>query len=138
MAQPTRVPQAERRARTQARLLDAAVECVADLGYAATTTIDVARRAGVSRGAQQHHFRTKAELVAAAIDHAFTKRLALFKAAATAADLQGDPVATTVDIIWSMFEEPVALAWVELTIASRTDRDLHRRIAAVSENMRAA
>src|SRR3712207_8939771 len=97
MAQPTRVPQAERRARTQARLLDAAVECLADLGYAATTTIDVARRAGVSRGAQQHHFRTKAELMAAAIDHAFTQRLALFQSAASTADFEeGDAVGSAV------------------------------------------
>jgi AcrR family transcriptional regulator len=138
MAQFSRVPQAERRARTQSRLLDAAVACLADLGYAATTTVDVAHRAGVSRGAQQHHFRTKAELMAAAIDHAFTQRLGLFQAAATAADLEADPVGSAVDIIWSMFEEPVALAWIELTMASRTDSDLHQRVAAVSENMRAA
>ena len=138
MTQVGRVPQAERRARTQARLLDAAVACLADLGYASTTTVDVAHRAGVSRGAQQHHFRTKAELMAAAIDQAFTQRLELFQAAVASADLEGDPVGSAVDIVWSMFDEPVALAWIELTIASRADSDLHRRIAAVSEKMRAA
>src|SRR5258708_3339100 len=41
--------QAERRATTQARLLDATIECVAELAYHRTTTAEVARRAGLSR-----------------------------------------------------------------------------------------
>src|SRR5580765_2376049 len=66
--------QAERSAATRARLLDATIECVLDLGYARTTTIEIARRAGLSRGAQLHHFPTKIELVTAAIEHLFTRR----------------------------------------------------------------
>jgi AcrR family transcriptional regulator len=48
--------QAERRESTRTALLDAAVECLIDEGYAAVTTRGVAERAGVSQGAQQHHF----------------------------------------------------------------------------------
>jgi len=50
--------QEERRASTRARLLDATVECLVDHGYAATTTTVIAERAGVSRGAQLHHYPT--------------------------------------------------------------------------------
>src|SRR5258706_14432846 len=61
--------QAERRAGTRALLLEATVECLAERGYAGTTTTEVARRAGLSRGAQLHHFGTKTDLVTAAVEH---------------------------------------------------------------------
>jgi AcrR family transcriptional regulator len=61
--------QEERRSRTQARLLEATMECLVDLGWSGTSTTEVARRAGVSRGAQQHHYPTKMVLVAAALEH---------------------------------------------------------------------
>src|SRR5687767_4439256 len=66
--------QEERSAATRERLLDATVECLVDLGYAKTTTTEVVRRAGVSRGAQVHHFPTKADLVQNAVVHLASKR----------------------------------------------------------------
>jgi len=74
VAQRARRTQAERTASTRARLLDATLECLCDLGYARTTTPEIARRAGLSRGAQLHHFPTKAELVTGAIEHLFARR----------------------------------------------------------------
>src|SRR5256714_14152289 len=59
--------QADRRAATQAALLDAAIETLVDDGSAALTTRGVSERAGVSQGAQQHYFPTKTALVQAAI-----------------------------------------------------------------------
>ena len=63
---------------TRAALLDAAIECLVKRGYAATTTIETARRAGVSRGAELHHFPSKAELLTTAVDHLFDRRRAEF------------------------------------------------------------
>ena len=57
--------QAERSATTQGKLLVAALECLVEHGYGGTTTTLVAERAGVSRGAQLHHYPTRAALVAA-------------------------------------------------------------------------
>ncbi|MGA8126368.1 MAG: helix-turn-helix domain-containing protein, partial [Mycobacterium sp.] len=51
--------QAERSAAMRTRLLDATIECLVSYGYAGTTTPRVAERAGVTRGAQIHHFRSK-------------------------------------------------------------------------------
>ena len=51
--------QAERTTETRRRVLDAAVECLIDRGYAKTTVEEVARRAGVSLGAERHHFPSK-------------------------------------------------------------------------------
>ena len=57
----------QQRLATRRRIVRAAVDSFEALGYAATTTLEVQRRAGVSRGALLHHFRTRAELVAAAV-----------------------------------------------------------------------
>ena len=56
-------PQQERSRATQARLLEATVECLVEHGWSGTTTTVVAERAGVSRGAQLHHYPTRAALV---------------------------------------------------------------------------
>ena len=61
------MPQQERSRATQARLLEATVECLVERGWSGTTTTVVAAMAGVSRGAQLHHYPTKASLVMAAV-----------------------------------------------------------------------
>ncbi|MGC9544677.1 helix-turn-helix domain-containing protein, partial [Streptomyces sp. UG1] len=48
----------EQRVATRAQIVDAAVESLIEVGVAATTTLEVQRRAGVSRGALLHHFPT--------------------------------------------------------------------------------
>ena len=68
-SKPLRRSQDERTAQTRARVLDAVLGCLVERGYAGTTTTAVAARAGVSRGAQLHHYRTRAALVAAAVEH---------------------------------------------------------------------
>src|SRR5580700_10650527 len=80
---PARVrrTQGERSAAMRERLLDAAIDCLYELGYSGTTTIEVAARAGVSRGAQLHHFPTKEHLVTLAVRHVLAKRLEEFRTA---------------------------------------------------------
>ena len=67
--------QAERSATTQRLLLDATVACLVELGYGGTTTAAVAERAGVSRGAQLHHYGTRQRLMGAAVEHLAARRL---------------------------------------------------------------
>jgi AcrR family transcriptional regulator len=55
-------------------LLEAAVDSLVELGFARTTTLEVQRRAGVSRGALLHHFPSKAELLVATIAHLAERR----------------------------------------------------------------
>ncbi len=122
---------------TRARLLDAALDCLVDRGHAATTTIEVARRAGVSRGAQLHHFPTKAELLAAAVEHLLERRLVEFRDALAAIDPTADLLDEAIDLLWSMFEGPVFVAWVELWIGARTDPELAAAVAAMDERFTA-
>jgi len=72
----TREPQQDRGWATRARLLESAVSCLAELGWGGATVSVIASRAGVSRGATQHYFRTREDLLTAALEHMADVRLA--------------------------------------------------------------
>ena len=85
----TRVPQADRTRAMRARLLEATVELLVERGFAGTSTTLVSDRAGVSRGAQLHHFPTKNDLVVAAVEHLTERRGAELAARGGAACRRG-------------------------------------------------
>jgi AcrR family transcriptional regulator len=124
--------QEERSAATRARLLDATLECLAELGYARTTTTEIAERGGVSRGAQLHHFPTKAELVIEAVEHLFERRDQEFREAFARRPAGAEPVRAAVDLLWSMVAGPTFHAWLELVVAARTDPQLKPHVAALT------
>jgi len=64
-------PQQDRSRATRERLLEAALESLAEVGWHGTTVVAVAARAGVSRGAAQHHFTTRDDLVRATLERVF-------------------------------------------------------------------
>ena len=130
---PRRRTQAERTATTCARLLDATIDCLLDVGYARTTTTDIARRAGVSRGAQLHHFPTKAELVTAAVEHLSMRRHAEFVRAIGKLPAGEGRTVAAIDLLWSILSSGTFYAWLELLVASRTDAGLRRSMTAVTE-----
>ncbi|KZF01291.1 MAG: TetR/AcrR family transcriptional regulator [Rhodococcus sp. (in: high G+C Gram-positive bacteria)] len=115
---PERRTQAERTAGTQAKLLDAAIECLVEIGFAKTSTQEIARRAGVSRGAQLHHFPTKELLVIAAVEHLVDRRLDEILAT------DPDPE-RGVEVLSEAFSGPLFHAALELWVAARTDPALH-------------
>lgn len=133
-AEPPRArrTQAERREQTRGRLLDAAIASLVSFGYAGTTTTAVAARAGVSRGAQLHHFPTRADLVAAAIEHLFERMRLEYREVFS--PTAGMDVEAAVDLLWSMFEKADFAAVLELYMAARTDADLREKLAPVAES----
>lgn len=118
---PERRTQAERTASTQAKLLDAAIDCLVELGFAKTSTQEIARRAGVSRGAQLHHFPTKESLVIAAVGHLVERRLDEILAT------DPDPE-RGVEVLSEAFSGPLFYAALELWVAARTDPALHEAV----------
>lgn len=116
----------ERSTRTRRRLLDATVDCLVEVGYAGTTTHEVARRAGVTRGALLHHYPTKQELVTAAVAHLDWLRLLDFQQRFAELGPEDDPVDRVVEILWELMHDRRAYADLELQIAARTDPELHR------------
>lgn len=127
--------QEERRAETQARLLDATVDCLAELGWSGTSTTEVARRAQVSRGAQQHHYRTKLDLVAAAVEHLVRRQQAEFERAFTALPPDRRTGASALDLLWSVFCSRSFRAMAELLNAARTDKALREPCAELTEQV---
>jgi AcrR family transcriptional regulator len=63
--------QAERTAATRERILAAVVESIAEVGFGQTTASEIARRAGVTWGAVQHHFGDKDGILAAVLEQSF-------------------------------------------------------------------
>jgi len=125
----TRVPQEERTRAMRARLLEATVELLVEKGYAGTSTTLVSERAGVSRGAQLHHFPTKQDLVVAAVLHVTEVRGA--ELAAAAENLPTGPKRTraVLQVLGDHFTSPVFTAALELWVAARTDADLLAEVA---------
>lgn len=123
--------QEERSAATRTRLLDATIDCLFELGFAGTTTTVIAERAGVSRGAQLHHFPTKAELVTTAVEHIFERRLREFREAFAKVPADVDREDAAIDILWSMVSGPTFYAWLELVVAARTDAELRAKTAEI-------
>ncbi len=52
---------------TRARILSVALELIADRGFAATSTREIAERLGFTKAALYYHFRTKDDLLAAIV-----------------------------------------------------------------------
>ena len=132
MTRTQRRTQAQRSSETRAALLDATLDALVELGYKATTTTEIAHRAGVSMGALLHHFPTKADLLTAAVGHACDRRTAEFRVIMDRVDdADGDKIDAAIDLLWSMFTGPTYLAFIELWVAARTDAELAGPLVAV-------
>ena len=125
--------QEERSAATRAALLDSTIDCLIAYGYAGTTTTRVAEHAGVSRGAQMHHFQRKAPLVVAALLHlAERRRDELLQRAVE--EPAADP-AKALDLLWTTFSGPLFTAALELWMAARTDPELREALLPVEREI---
>ena len=127
--------QEERSRSTRLRVLEAAVECLVELGWSGTTTTVVAERAGVSRGAQLHHYRTKSALVVAAVEHLAERRGAELRAEVAALPPGGDRVARTVELLASLFTGPLFAAAIEVWVAARSDPALRATLVPLEARL---
>jgi AcrR family transcriptional regulator len=123
--------QEERSTAMRERLLDATVSCLVEYGYSGTTVSRIAERAGVTRGAQVHHYRTKEDLVVAAIRHLAEELAAQVILEAPRLASSHDPVDAALDILWKLHRGPIFAATVELWVAARTDPELANQVREV-------
>jgi AcrR family transcriptional regulator len=110
-------------------LVDATIDCLVQYGYNGTTTPRVAEMAGVTRGAQVHHFGSKNDLVIAALQHLAAKRAAATVGNVGELNASEDPIGTVLDLLWDVHQGPMFIAAVELWVAGRTDPALGREVA---------
>jgi len=130
-----RLTQDEKTAETRRRLLDSAILCLIERGYANTTTSEVAERAGLSRGAQLYHFPRKEELLTSAVDHLFHLMFSEMKEKVGRLGNENDRRAAAIDLLWEIANGPLATGWIVLVVASRTDSYLRSTVTAVNDRM---
>lgn len=130
-SQAPRRTQKERTAATRQRLLDATLECLVEFGYARTTTVLICERAGVSRGAPQHHFATHEGLVAEAIPHLHRRIMEQHRPLVEALPDGDRRDEEALDMIWALFTGELFHSVLELWVAGRTDAALAEKLAPV-------
>ena len=141
MPEVARAPrtQQQRRDETRRALLDAAVESLIEVGFARTTTLEVQRRAEVSRGALLHHFPSKAELLVAAVDHLAEMRAKELKVLSAQLPPERDGRARTdavLGLLWQCFSGTFFQVAMELRTAARTDPELRPVLTAAEKALR--
>ena len=135
MSEALKAPQQDRSRATRQRLLEAAVESLAEVGYAATTVSVVATRAGVSRGAAQHHFPTRADLFAAAVEYMTEVRLAEIRAQAGRLPIGPGRTEAIVGMLADVYTGPLFRAALHLWVAASTEEALRKQIVRLEAHV---
>jgi AcrR family transcriptional regulator len=128
--------QKERRDETRRAVLDATVACLTELGYAGTSTIEVQRRAEVSRGALLHHFPSKAGLMVEAVRHLAWLRGRDLRRRMGDLPERGDRIGAAIDLLWECFSGPLFYVTMELRTAARSDAELRAPLAEAEREVR--
>ncbi|KNE83253.1 MULTISPECIES: TetR/AcrR family transcriptional regulator [Streptomyces] len=133
-----RGPKQDRSRATRQRLLEAAVACLAEHGWSGSTVTVVAERAGVSRGAAQHHFPTREDLFTAAVEHVAEERSAALRAMLSGEGaVQGGNAApggrtrAVVEAIVALYTGPLFRAALHLWVAASNEEQLKPRVTAL-------
>ena len=125
--------QAQKSASTRLQIVESALRCVVDLGYACTTTTVIAEEAGLSRGAMLHHFPSKIDIVRAAVEHLHAKRLKAFRRAIDKLPRDDTRVRRALEAYFEHVKHPMYVAFLELWVASRTDPELQAILKPAQE-----
>lgn len=125
-----REPQQDRSRATRSRLLEAAVACLAEVGWSGSTVAVVAERAGVSRGAAQHHFPTREALFVAAVEHVAEQRSAEIRQQMEASDPAAGSrtTAEVVELVVDLYTGPMFRAALALWVASAAEPELRDQV----------
>lgn len=128
-------PQQERSRATRARLLSAAVECLAEYGWSRSTVAVVAERAGVSRGAAQHHFPTREGLFTAAVEHVTEVRIEELRSRAGRLPSGARRFEAIVDVLVEMYTGEVFRAALNLWVAAQSEPRLRERVVPLENHV---
>ena len=136
---PGRRSQAARSSEMRRKLLDATISSLIDHGYARTTTVEICRRAGVTRGALLHHFKDLPDVLAAAMSDAYERFFVPIEDTP-----QFEKLSDWLDFAWSKISRPEFKAVIEVWLAARNDPKLgdglwpaiaaYKKVFTISEN----
>lgn len=132
---PAREPAQERSRTTRRKLLGAAVECLSELGWSGSTVAVVAQRAGVSRGAAQHHFPTREDMFTAAIRHVAQTRIADLRESVRRLPKGAARTETLVELLVGLYAGESFRAALQLWVRASTDERLRERVVPLEEHV---
>lgn len=131
--------QAQRRAETRTKLVEAAITLIASEGMTRATTRAISEEAGVSQGAQSHHFPQRVDLVAAAMEHLVARRLARYEnLAEQLPDGLAERSGALLDLVWGDFSSETFAVWVRIWVAAAEDPELAERLPELDQTLRRA
>ena len=95
----------------------------------------IAERAGVSRGAAQHHFRTRDDLVTAAIEYIGAEQVTRLHGLAERLPAGESRVEAVVDMVLNLFTGPTFRGGLHLWVAASTDEALRSVLAPLEARL---
>ena len=116
--------QARKAHRTRARLIDATVAIILQQGLSAATTQGIARRAGVTWGAAQHHFGSKANILETILAGAYARYIHAMGASALRRGSRTRRTRRFVARLWSHYQSDHYRVSLEILRATRRHRPL--------------
>ncbi|MDV3128866.1 TetR/AcrR family transcriptional regulator [Mycobacterium sp. 21AC1] len=123
--------QQQRREETVARLLDASIETIIEVGYARASAAVIARRAKVSDGALFRHFSTMGDFMAATAYEVMRRQLELFTKLVTEIPAEQPPLEAVLRIVRDVTANDTNTVMYELMVAARTDEKLRATLQDV-------
>jgi len=136
VAPQRRRTQEERRAETRGKLLDATLTSLLEVGYAQTTTRRVAEMAGVTTGAQTHHFPYRVDLVVAAVERIVEQRIEeLTRRTAALPDGREERTRAILELLWNDFSSDLFTVIVKVWIAAADDAELYERLVPLERRL---
>ncbi|MGI9327859.1 MAG: TetR/AcrR family transcriptional regulator [Pseudomonadales bacterium] len=139
-SEPKKTWQQTKSQNTRTTILEAALACFYRLGYSNTTTENIAKEAGLSRGAMLHHFANRFELVKGAIEHLSAQRLQDYarEEFAAQANATHTRVEDGIDVYWRQLNTPAFIVYHELLVAARTDAELREALQSAHDRFQSA
>lgn len=146
MSMPTAQPQKARKRRTQEErsattqdlLMRATIDAMYEIGFARLTTGDIARRAGVSRGALMHHYANKEDLIVFAYQRLLSQATAEIRSwlgMARAGEMTLDGF---LDRLWSMYSGQLIFVTLEHITEARHNEPLRQRFIPIVKEFHTA
>jgi AcrR family transcriptional regulator len=116
--------QQQRREETIARLLDASIDTIIEVGYARASAAVIAKRAQVSDGALFRHFPTMGDFMAATAHEVMRRQLDLFTKQVAEIPADKPALEAALTILRDVTGNSTNAVMYELLVAARTDEKL--------------
>ena len=128
--------QAERSEETRTRIVKAAANLIRKRGYARFRTAEVAKEAGLSRGAQLHHFPTKDSLVVATLEYVFEQAQVLSRRRAAAVNKPRDLIEAVIEDAREFFFSEHFMVAIDIVLSTSTNQSVRKQILDISRKAR--